>query len=1699
MASSKYETLNLVGAYNVKQSLKTCTLTFHDEARSEHEVLLNEALFHNWKLKNGTPLRLSAGAANSRRGSILDLDRRQRRRGSTRQGEITLVFTYQQLSADVLDKYPNLEISVSQNIATSMNLVNRSLVLISQVDEDDVQASHVEIVFRDAYLTRADMWRLICSELAGKALYKGQKINFLNSIKAQIKTIYHHGEKLTSAFFAPSTKPIFRSESARYVIFLQMSKEMWDFEPEGSGEIMFNKVIDGFLPELFARWSSKGARHLISIVLFTRMEYPAKHRTFADHLKDKMENTLPYRDFYRVLISDMESGQHEAVLLQLKKDFKTFLRDISIRPGTNHEALSLFTDSMSRPENNPIAIIQGYPAPATRGNILEAINTASSQFSEDYIDRDLLRTGLSIVIVTPGTGVFEVEADLLNLTTDSLIENGVGIDLVCLARMPLHSTPLFKYRKSKQDQIPTLPSRPDPSLGRASIISTGNTFRQSPHFVIPRSSRSEHSEPLQDLTEIWNYAIPHWLDISFWTPKSAVLIHKNIGIRNFAPSKVKPFLTRVKMYEIQMMGIMENDTNSVSIPYLEPYHKFTTGNVDQVKTNTLRSHPSNASIRSKIHMSASYGSRGSEQLSVSPSPKSPSDISGASKLSNLMRWMEDHDEKAFETHESPISVTKYVERSLLETSQTLDSEIALSRPGSIRREPPPQSNLSKKPSLLGSSSSKSSKSVVTRETSSSNRLKPSVNVLGSLKGSRSNRVGFMRLGTLGAKATASIELSSETAHRESSLTHAMKSLSTTGILTTSETTPSNTSRDGTPRISIDEGRLPSRPVSPVSKPIVIRQPSRDKRLIQEQHSLTFEFEDPLTPRGASQILNPSEINLMEVPRERSTLMRTLAPWFTMLNPSNPNLTVADPSSRLGRWHHVFPRPLHASTIKWRSLCAPASIPLTTEGFPSAEQLQSEYETTTWSVSQSRTSLIEENDQPDVWLLRELVSSRFSNGYQVVVGNHIAEVLGDHMLRDFNIFNDEQIFRIKSPIYMSRGIQIHRLTLQDTNIVEVKQFIRTRGHGIADHLRRTRNLVYTPYVKTSLGLGYENREITISTLRETYDWKRFDAFISSHEQELESDIPDELRCWRARYVLIPMQSFSSQKKFPSTSPEDNEEEKRLEGLYKLIHLWQKHRHMPHQRIVARASADHNPLDIIFRTMPLSAIVESEFQDSLPERGSGKSQSRNLLPESELLNRSAVDIRALAQLLQGAKGIEMINRRWHSRQHDYSFVGIEFVTWLVDNFKDIDDREIAVEFGEQLMKEGLFSHVERRHKFRDGNFFYVINSEYRQPRVDKSTARYPFGSVPSTTIVETKNSPRIRPQTSDVAFEIEDGTSTPSEKPPSTKVVLSKKLVYDVDRKRKSYRKEIIHLHYDRVSSADDCYHLRIDWLNTTPKLIEDTVSSWASAVERDGLRLVEVPISEASRINDLHTFRGPYIVKLAKQPPDSTPRVIQEVSTSGTKSSTIRLPYHKALLQKFNFVLDIEAAKDFPDSVDVSYSWGKPDYHHPQFITRDGVLLGQIMDDGNILLLANRLANNRRGTQAATYLRAPPTNYPDISIHDSQPTQKRYAYHPSVYTKPSSLNMSSPRPSPFASPMLRATPDVALGLATRTDMITPLRHASLLESFCSDVGKLDRFYEEVRTEWARVSTGSNTPDLGPIEEGVIASNAVLVLGMLGGKK
>ena len=1548
------------------------------------------------------------------------------------------------------------------------------------------------------------MWRLIISELASKSMYKGQRLVFMGTIKAQVKAIYIRGQKVNSAFFGASTKPIFRSESARYVLFIQMSKEMWDFDTDGTGEIMFNKVINGFLPELFKRWEDLGARHLVSIILFTRLEYdrniangfkPPDIGTQDPSMRTSVDDT-PYKDFYRVLVSDLSSNIWAAILEQLKREFKTFLRDVSIRrTGVKKQGSSL-SGVHSVVSGDSQAVIAGRPTAATRGNILEAINLASSQFSNDYIDRDLVRTGLSIIVITPGTGVFEVDHNMLTMTTDVLIENGIGIDLVCLSRMPLHSVPLFKYWQINT-QAHT-PSGKDTTQPRVKLETAGSLHSLASNLTLSDTSISGTS-PQKNAAQFerhsspqWHYGIPHWVDVSFWTGSSdhsnQDQTHSNGTVRKrTATYKGVMFVPRVRMYELQMMGVMENEMSNISIPPLRQYSSSMTSQ----KPSTMPKHQA-LSLSTRRSSLLDYGTdevSHNATDSAQSTSASPSQETLLHEHEALFQWMDEYDKTVFSypwQRQQAKRQARKLELARLKTTApyTLSYGAGLSTSPSLHDLSNYGNPLNRRQGFLDMKMQGGQ-----RDQPSLSRKSSTTSVILSDRSTRSGpkklarHISFGLRGLGGPpKAVASTEISAEHAKSASLLTRGLKSEKSSKGDDKTSTMVSEAESLHRSSSEVDEPEPDE--ASQVSKSSLVHKPSRPIAIIRGLtadlsdaneigNRATFAISDnPLAHRGdvlPHEVLD--QISDAIAPNDPVALSprSAIGPWLTILNPSNPRKMDANLASRLGRWHHVFPRPLRASVIKWKSLCSPASVPLTTEDFPSADQLAVEYLESSYCTSQHKADDLSEQPKTSDRLIRELIFCRLSHGFQIVVGPRLGRTMGDPSLEHAEIFDDE--YNDRNRIYLSRGGTIHELAVvEGGKSIQIKCYIRRPMAIFQQSSKNSSSILYTPAVRTTLGEGYDTREFVIGGPRHTYDWHRVDHFLAGHEEQQDDTGGDASRFWQARFVLIPVNPpVNARRPLQSLKPlnEDTDEEIRLEGIRRLSILFQRHRYTnpnePRSQALARKRKDTNPLDIMYQTRSPSQVVAAEVDNALLTENESSVRPSKLLPENDLFEKAGLDIPSLAQTIQGDHGIRMMDRRWHWRLHYNCFVGLEFATWLLNNFIDVETRDDAVELGNELMKAGLFQHVEGRHAFRDGNYFYQIASEYRILRSESKTGwfgtRRPDASVPSTPGAEgMRESPRrTRPSSNtDHNGILDNATPTLSGKA-NLRVSLSKKLVYDVDHRKRSYRKELVNLHYDRVAQADDAYHIRIDWLNVTPKLIEDAIVSWATSASRFGLRLVELPIGEASKINEVHPFRAPKLVKLARNPPEAEPKNYFE-STSLAPRAKSAFPYQQAILRRFNFVLDLEAAKDFPANVDVSYSWGKPDYQFPQFISRSGVLLAQITDEGDFLLLANRLYNNRSAAAGT----------------ENNGTQNvRFSAHRSPARGPASANahVSSPGGSPFSSPMIRATPDVGPGLA-RSDWITPEKITNELEAFCEDVEALEKFFDEVQSK--NVASDPYTP-------------------------
>lgn len=236
-----------------------------------------------------------------------------------------------------------------------------------------------------------------------------------------------------------TTKAVYRSLSAKVTIFIQVCQELWEFDT--AGERYYERIVHSFLPALFSKWRDAGTNHIVTIVLISRVFYDQSELTYAAGPLRQDAAGAWYKDFYKV-ITDLEV-LHEwtDTLVSLKDSFWAFQRDILLAHHYHRAAL----DASAYGPPDQVRLV-GRLSYAQDGPVLEALNMLLRSAETHYIDRSLSLTGACTIIITPGTGFFRVDKHLLRLTTTRVLDQGFGVDLVSLAKPPLHQSPIFSFQ-----------------------------------------------------------------------------------------------------------------------------------------------------------------------------------------------------------------------------------------------------------------------------------------------------------------------------------------------------------------------------------------------------------------------------------------------------------------------------------------------------------------------------------------------------------------------------------------------------------------------------------------------------------------------------------------------------------------------------------------------------------------------------------------------------------------------------------------------------------------------------------------------------------------------------------------------------------------------------------------------------------------------------------------------------------------------------------------------------------------------------------------------------------------------------------------------------------------------------------------------------------------------------------------------------
>lgn len=1239
---------------------------------------------------------------------------------------------------------------LSGPIVNKLELKPRSQVLVRVRNKDSVQADTVEIYVKDIHLSRGDMWN-ISSLMVDKCVYKNQKPAFINnSIRLSVNKIYKNGHKFFSSYVGKDTKLVFRSDSARLIVFIQISSEMWHFEE--SGQQLFHKLMNSFFPKAFQKWKDLDTHHLITIILFSSVDLE------GDDIRYSEGETPPNKaDYYRVVVDQVHILLWNEIMATLRVEFANFKRDIYLHRNKRRDA-----------EHPQEYIIEGDILPSAKGSILEAINLGMSLVSDDFKDSYLRQTTNHFIMISPGTGLFDVSYDMLIRTSNLMSTIDSTVDIICLSQAPLHIVPLVRY--------------------------------------LDNQNKLKH-------------CIPNWLDISFWTDSSQA---------------VHQWLPKCKIYELQMMGVMENELSNVNISGLEfPYHRSASEAMDSYDQSAFKS---------------------TVNLRQDKEPKRPKRIT-----------------------------------------------LSLNSPTQVKHKlsaPSIRDVNGLKPSELIVGNNKSSPATV-EAFGVSTTSKPNVSAFSSL---------------LSLSKSSDLKTSTSTALKF------VRKIISTPILNPSS--PDLLSRDSlsdlqsVTSLSLNENKLDYRLESiPLSGNKSFENVTDKDSLIPSlnRRSNTQNF----TVESNNRKLQEKKTNHLSRTKSMAKRNRvqegkdftTSCYWTDIDNPSNSLSHQTLSLVSYGRWRFVFPPNVKRRAVKWISLSSPASLPIMTMVFPTLNDFNQNYTFRIYDVIPNQNASNEKKTSET--LMRQMISLRLSLGYQICIGERVEKVESHRKPNgDSNMLVQylSSTSFLGSRIYLSLGNEIHRISCDYNGLINVQVYKRVSSTDEQFTLKS--NKEYIENIRTRYSETYSPVKISSNTgnLRNNYNWNQLDQVLAGYEDSI-----DKQKYHRMKFVILP--ASIPENTFTLKNEKLSAEEIRLEGIRTLI--------MNIYRIKYRTKEEKHSKKRL-EIAPQIHFYTGNLFDYLKQKSLEVNKGS---PTSKPQYNKNIDVHKLIEILQGPDGIQIMDRYWHLKFYKYCFLGMDLVNFLVENFEDIETREDAVEYGNKLMQEKIILHVISAHKFLDGHYFYYFDKKFLEGVSHESFDATNRKSIQSDKSVVSSHDQR---------------------KSKSDVVMLSEEVVCDLDSNGYSWQPELVKVHYDIVHNPEHCFHLRIEWLSTTSKLIEDMINGWSKYCERYGLSLVEIPWEELFTLPKRNPLHSTIEISLCLDPWKD-----EEFSKYGSIFKQEKYYFHLYLLTKSSFMLDNRTATYFKDnSMDVVYSWGKPMFKYAQFIHSTGGYIAELRNNGDFFLAPN---------------------------------------------------------------------------------------------------------------------------------------------------
>ncbi len=274
----------------------------------------------------------------------------------------------------------------------------------------------------------------------------------VGGVLAQIQKLAYQSQPLVSGIITDKTHFIFRSRSTRIIWLVQLSYEMYTYDEKGV--LYFEKFLKKFVEPVLDLWRALGTAHSLTVVFFARTvvynEHGNKsknihhenigttintsscrydgsyttHHNFNDinstsnnqqrkPARQQQHHSISHEDYFKVVLENAAELllDKTAQLKILKKEFWMFLQSVgwdqlfprsNINDKNEHDNPNASCNDRNNNINCDDNGVYRQPSDAACGNFLEALNTALNLLDKHYMDRDLARTGNSIVVISPG-------------------------------------------------------------------------------------------------------------------------------------------------------------------------------------------------------------------------------------------------------------------------------------------------------------------------------------------------------------------------------------------------------------------------------------------------------------------------------------------------------------------------------------------------------------------------------------------------------------------------------------------------------------------------------------------------------------------------------------------------------------------------------------------------------------------------------------------------------------------------------------------------------------------------------------------------------------------------------------------------------------------------------------------------------------------------------------------------------------------------------------------------------------------------------------------------------------------------------------------------------------------------------------------------------------------------------------------------